>query len=836
MTTHCSYQGIPAHSCVFRRTRGWEADVSTVTFLAKSFPKGFRFAVARAGELAPPRTPAEIVVDWARKRPLFGSQLTWAGQLVLAERDEAGREFVVAVTLYCLGMEVVRRDAQGRVSLVQAKLVDERYFWSRGFVRRWSFNRTGADGELRLDSVRADGARFSLEDVAGLCSSWVFGSPSVARLPAAWSKETPELELQPFGSARGQLIRLAREHGLLQPSLGFDGSLSLWQAGEGVVGAGPQNATPLPRELLLYEGGSGQGEGEEATYPPDWVVVVGGLRIASVRLGRFEPVLVIQGEPVPLNEHTVQVLTKGKYGIEWLRGFVLAPLAWQNDAVLRPAVVQLFREQAWKLWRLLGVEVEVDAKVPAERIESLLAGRRQETRDAKSRVPGRNAHLLPLLPRAETQGGRRLPIQVEAYRFASTQITLAPAKEQQTIAAARKALRDLKQQIERIASLKTQPSPWAQSEWFFLFSGRYANSETLWQYVKEVQESHVSHEEFMGFLEQARLVDRIREVAPGLAGRYEQELAKLYAIDGEQGGTSPELWELARELVGFEKSAAEQRDAFEGVDSEIEDQAETLRKKLAGKLRALKKKREEQRRRRRSLTRKRQFKPQHAHFVRNLPRKVDPDARIYSAELGIVRTRELCGHVREEGVPVAEATSFVPRPPRVTFGAVLRPRVTSRRVVTGAAQEGDAIPEVLGDVESHYTAAFRRLAPGNVKALPLTEVPDGAGTVVRRPDLVELVPLQGSGNRAALDQTTEAIARALTSVPPTRRGGHLIVARPWAVECNGVVAGVEIRLRPGARGFTTTIQLGSEATISPSVGSTRVRPQVPSDAAAREGL
>ena len=54
---------------------------------------------------------------------------------------------------------------------------------------------------------------------------------------------------------------------------------------------------------------------------------------------------------------------------------------------------------------------------------------------------------------------------------------------------------------------------------------------------------------------------------------------------------------------------------------------------------------------------------------------------------------------------------------------------------------------------------------------------------------------------------------------------------------NGVVSGVEIRLRPGGKGFLTTVYLGSEAQPQLGVGSTRERGRglELSDAAARKG-
>ncbi len=698
-------------------------------------------------------------------------------------------------------------------------------------LRRWSFNRTGLDGRYRADSLKEDGSPYSLAEVVGTVAQSLFDQPQLARVPASWSEQSPEAELRPFGQARAALLRLARGFGAPEATLDLEGRLGLWRQGEGRVGWGQGNQRPFPPELLLYRQGTGQGEGTEAAYPPDWIVVVGGKRVASVQLDDLEPVLVIDGEPVPLDERVLRRLTRGKHGLEWLAAFVLVPQAWQNDVAVRPEVIQLFREQAWRLWRIHGVEQDADAKVPEEVIHDFISGQRQATRDARTTLPGPNAHLLPLLPRAETRGGRRLPVKVETYRFASAQIAMAPSAEQQAIAKTQQRLRDLRRRIEAAATTRGKPSPWQQSEWFALFSERYASPKTLWSFVEKVQSAGVSYGEFMDHFQRARLLDRIQEAAPGLASSYDQELTKLFGVEGELGGLGPELWELAKELVAFEKQAAEQRSALESVDSELEDQAEALKDKVAATLRKVAQKRDQQRRRTRAGAGRKKLQPQHAQFLRNLPRKTDPHASLVSAELGIVRTGELSGHVKDPGVPVAEATTFVPKSPLVTFGAVVRPRLNTRRPVTGSA------PAALSDCETFYTAAFRRVRQGVVQAVPLDSVPEGHGVVVQRPDLVELVPLEGAGNREALNRTAEDLARELARGPDLTRGGFFVIARPWPVECNGVVSGVEIRLRPGGKGFLTTVYLGSEAQPQLGVGSTRERGRglELSDAAARKG-
>ena len=205
----------------------------------------------------------------------------------------------------------------------------------------------------------------------------------------------------------------------------------------------------------------------------------------------------------------------------------------------------------------------------------------------------------------------------------------------------------------------------------------------------------------------------------------------------------------------------------------------------------------------------------------------------------------LCDHA-QAGMKVhvlAPSGTFVPKSPLVSFGAVLRPKVDRglARPVTGGPQERGAsvIPAALTDQESYYTASFRRAAPGQAAPVALSDVPPGEGVAVSRPDLVELVPLEGAGNRGALDETAQTIAEALFKRPERVEAAKYSVARPWPVNCDGVVSGVEIALRPNGKGFVTTIHTGAASEVLDPLGR-GTRPRVPrgqpSDAAAREGL
>lgn len=865
--TLATYQGWPVRDVRFRRTRGWRADTSTLLLFAADFPAGFEFVTPAPGNLVRGRTQTRLdlgaIRDARPPLPLAGARrLEFAGSLVMAEVDRAGKEFVVVVDpLYCISIETVRRSADGSLAMLLARLVDSRYFDAQGFVRRWSFNRRDAEANYAPDSVKAGGEPFSLAEVAEEVAKNLFSTPKLAHAPETWAEVRPAVELPRFAPATVALAKLAQEHGGGDLCLCLDGSVALWPPGEGRVGHAPkgdgaENSADLPRELFLDLQGTGQSRGTEATYPPDFVVIVGGLRVASVRMDDLEPVLVVEGQVVPLTDETMQKLTGGRFGLAWLSVFVLAPQAYQNDAGLDPRVTQLLREQAYRLWRIPGVEKdEPFQEAPRQSplasgisdasagFDQVVARLQRESRGQSNRVKGPNAHLLPLRDRAETSAGRRLPVRVDTYRFTSVHRVMAPTREIEALAGARRRMDELRQEIRQQARRKQKPDPWDGVSVSFLFDERYASMPALHEALGDLSGRGITREDFERAVGRQRLVDRIRDAAPQLAGEWEKELQKLAQLEGEAGGASRSLLDLAREVVDFERSVGESRSALETPDEELRERAGELRDKIQDELRALDREREERDRRTQVGARRTQTE-QTAVFIRNLPRQLDPEARVYSAELGVIQTSDLSGHVAEEGVPVAEATSFVPKSPLVTFGAVLRPRAVapSSRVQTGGGSSGGGggtvIPECLSDQESYYTAAFRRVARGSAGPIELATVPQGQGVPIERPDLVELVPLEGGGNKGALDETARAIAEGVFGRPDRVDAAKYSVARPWPVNTDGVVAGVEIAMRPNGKGFVTTIHVGSDAPAIKPLDRTRVRVRRggPSDGAAREGL
>lgn len=854
--TIATYQGLPCQDVSYRCSRGWAADTTTVTFLAADFPTDFEFITPEPGDLG--RWRSEVRTDLAPirgngartpRKVSLPNRLEFAGALVMAEVDRSGAEFVRIVDpLYCVSVETVRRNSDGSVAVVMARLVDARFFAAQGFIRRWSFNRVDASGIYAKDSVKENGEPLTLAEIADEVAGHLFGNPVLAHTPEVWATRHPSVELARFQPASQALARLGQEYGAGELCQLQGDTVGLYAPGEGRVGyastSKEQNDRDLPEPLLLDLKGTGQTRGREATYPPDFVVVVGGLRVATVRMDDLEPVLVVEDEVVVLDEETVRKLTKGQYGLQWLNVFVLAPQAYQDDVGLDPRVTKLLREQAYRLWRLPGVEVEDAAAKPSASSLFGPAGffdAEHERSGSKRRVKGPNAHLLPLLDRAETSAGRRLPVRIDAYRFTSVHRAMAPSLEQQQLAAVKTALERLREGARREAAQRGKPDPYDLAQW--KEQDLYVTVPLLHSFVGQMGLRGFSYEEFERAVQRLRLAERMQASAPSYVNEYRKTMDELYEVEGKLGNAGPRLLEVVKKVVEFEKEVAKSVSWDEWLDDEARQKAERLRNEVKADLLALDRWVEEQRQRT-QVGAKPRLKAQTAVFVQNLARQLDADAQVYSVALGIVRTSDLSGHVFHEGAPVVEATFFVPKSPLVTFGAVLRPRVDGHpnRVPTGSVfskAHETAIPSVLSDTESYYTAAYRRTSDGKAEPIALDQVPRGQGVPIERPELVELVPFEGPSNKVALDRAAQTLAEGIFTKPSKVESAKYSVARPWPVLCDGVVSAVEIKMRPNGKGFVTTIHTGSDAPdLAPGGGMTRVRVRRGghSDAAAREGL
>lgn len=879
------FQGWVCSSVRLSRARGFGASISSVEFHVYGYPGTVQ--IQESEEVDP------INVEAFRARLLQGRTISGtgdalpqpgvlrrAGELVLLEVDRAGKVYQLRVRpLYVVRVETVRRANRGQVSRVRVTLADARLTWDRGGMSRWSWNRYRADGSLAYDSLRA-GSPWTLTEIAEQMVDALHGDAKLGHAPQRFAAPAGPINLSPYPAAVEALGELVRGQRLAEPCLAWDGSVGLWDPGEGLVAAagtgadgfpsGAENVTPLPAELVLHKGGTGKGHTVELSHPPEVAIVVAGPRVATCAVDDWEPCLFVQGRILPLTEDgrgeaTVRKLTNGRFGLDWLKFWILGPKSHQDTPGLGRELADLFASQAWRLYRLPGVEVPL-------------------TPGAEDTEVGPNAHLLPLLERAETNAGRRIPVTVETYSYSPVTHELrGEGAAEDAARAARRALATLKRQIRRAAGVaadqEARPGDVELLSGALLLGSRTAAAArtrdpfdgaevivenplrpaggsrltpgTIRDLLRDAEDLFTT-EDVAGAVATARLLDRITEATDaGYANLYKQALDQLYKAEG-RGRDS--LLEAAREVLALEKRLLERANSTESVEERLQESSgerEAIRASLRNRLLALRREREEERLRSRlsggAPQPARARTPQLTHVNRD--RSVDAGAVVLDPDLGLIRTSRLAGWLHEPAVPVAHATFFVPKAVRVLFGATLRPKVS--RPITqqpprapGSGGGDNYVPEALSDEESWFTAWYRRES-GQVSHLDPSTLPAddreklrAIAVTLHHPELgAELVPLAGGSNADVLRLGAEPFARQVLLQPGKVEEARLTLARPWAVNCDGVVSGVEITMREGARGFETLVVTGFRA---PEIqGGTRERPrarhQALPDSAAREG-
>lgn len=910
--TLIAYQGHRAQRVTARRSRGWAADVSVVYFPLAVFPEGFDFSTPKPGDVLAeldPVIPSLAAIKQARRegRPTTGSggpsggglRLNFAGALVMAEA-QAEEWQVVLHPLFVVRVERIRGEP-GTPAMVQVTLTDERYLWPRGFMRRWSFNRIKANGRPALDSLKAGAKPYHLGEIAEQVALSLPRSPALAAFPADWAKNASQREFQPFSAAVSALAEVVREGGAEAPCLLLDGSLGLYRAGEGLAGLAEApdkpNTLPFPDALRLSRNLTGQKFAIEAQHPEDFILVRGGKRVMSVVLDEWEPVLGIGEDFYALTEDLVKRLTGGRFGLRWLAKFVVMPPAYQNAADLPESVAELFRKQAWRLYRLPGAVVEgeerlraVDAIRGTGEGGAMTEARRGEIQGRAGKVAergggeaqeGPNAHLLPLLPRAETVAGKRLPVTVERFGFATRQKALAGdgSAAIKKLAAEKKIMADLRRGIFAAIGKKGEGGLGAFAGGVGSASGPAGRFPGLGAAGLLPGETPLPGQglfdsQFRAALTTARTVDGYKKADANLGGQYDSAYKRALSLaDKANGTTRAGVYSLAQQALELEKrlkaeaggkslSDALKDPKFRGAVGAFKDKVKEALDAFA--------KAEEQAERVRSVTGGRGFVPSGAlvaHFVENRAPHFsveevlsedggtvtkqtartfkpfrDEGARVVSAESGIILTSALAGHIAKEGVPTAEASHFVPKPVRVTFGTTVRPAflpagTKHAGTTTRAGVKLDAGPDAV----TWYHRAYQRDGTAG-KVIPMDAIPTGEGVVIHRPDLVELQPLEGNSNVAELDRAADDVALARFRTPERVDSEVVLLARPLAVQTNGTVAAVEWRSRdtpaPGT-GFTTSVHVGREANLAPLSTRTRPKGQVSRpymDNVKREGL
>lgn len=835
--TYISYQGFPGRRCVFRRSRGYSSDWSYVDIPVQQFKGKFKFKEPRAGDgptnfngvllgTGAKDVPEDGKVD-AGRAPMemvaegLAAELDHFGTLTMAEVDQDGRVFRVDVTLYVAKMEtvletftvnVVKSNSTGQkvtvaetgsLSMLRVHLVDVRYFWTRGVLRQWSFNRWNRHTEpsprisveglgeparvprpvqtFAPDSVDSNGKPFTRKAIAGRVTSDLFGRPTLAKVPASWDTEfqlgvvNPKVfsfQRPPFESAVSALKALVDGGGVEEPILRLDEQLELREAGDGVIGpmlagGGPNSnrdtsaiqpsAQGVPDRSIdqnqmsvwnrsaldgfrLWKGGEGQSTSREPQYSDDVVVVVGQPIVASVAIDDWEPVLLISKndlrylpgtdpkdtvyEILPLNDETVRRLTaigvpanvqktgENSYvpivlGIDWLRMWILAPESNRNDPAVLPGILELFRKQAWRMWRMPGI-VNPDGS------------------------QGPNANMLPLLPRAELFGGKRMPVTVERFGYAARHHEFTASEVQNQLDRANTDLLKLEDEI-RVAAGIHDPFR-AKIEWR-LFGGANGskpieggrafrfNSKIFISYsvyleaAKKQGVTLTSSGTLFGLkaaIDKARLFEHIADTTTATtAASYEELVRRINTLNRVKNGGQPlnEILDVAKKLVLVERNITTLQRGSLGRD-EDDNGLRQLGKRIVDEFPGVRKSE-----RPKTLLEFLENSPAFLAVVpdivtsdrafaaarqqlntqktlhqdgsigaseygspvsyRNLPRLIDGQARVVDAELGIVQTSELAGHLAFERATDTEweGRPFVPRPVRVVFGTQIAPKV-----------------------------------------------------------------------------------------------------------------------------------------------------------------
>lgn len=751
-----AYQGFRALSVTARRARGFEASISTCIFPVSAFPDGFSFVTPAEGEeveeidrILPPLDS----IRSGKVKPLgVQDRMHFGGSLLLAEEEDETWQ-VVLHPLYCIRLSRVFLGEGGR-ALVQATLADARYFWGRGYLGRWSFNRMRINGEPARDSVKGDGQPFTLAEIAGEVVGSLPGAPSLAAYPERWEEEQGPQEFLPFSPPILALTQVCDGGGAEAPCLRLDGQVELRKPGDGFLGyaeggEGP-NSLPLPKRLMLYKQGTGQGYSVDAKYPPPFALVRGGKTIASVALDNWEPCLQINNKFPLLDEDLVRELTGGQFGMDWLKRFVLSKPAYQGSLNLPEEVTKLFREQAWYLFRLPGAVVK-GAK-------GLGVGGKVEGGELQT---GPNAHLLPLLPRAESIGTGRLPVTVERFGYRVTHRQMLGggsgiATKLQGLTGERdKVLREIMSlpfahdivdgAVGRVGDARIpglgRGAGSFRSDLFLGGSEGDRKTSTV-EFLKGL--GVLDAEDYPGTdalfsdlsdkLRRAERIERMRDIegAGSLVSKYDALSAEIYqAQDQNNGTTQANSYKLAKALIAFEKKVKEA--ATSGAFGDVSNFFSALVEGDEGALRELLKKDASVRRLADSLrnevddalrTAERESQARKeveaiggnpanlvaaasVQFVENLTstvgadgsvtygRRVDAHARILSKEAGVIATSQRAGHVSDDvnGKRPADlwAGKFIPLPVRVCFGATVRPRTDQPLGVVGFSQRARPI-------------------------------------------------------------------------------------------------------------------------------------------------
>lgn len=860
------WQGFGLRAVELNLARGYQASLSTVELFVRGWGPGKQVLTPAPDDEPPALSPgdAELVLVAAQghveREPPTWEQVPWSGWLTLAEVEDGTVWGPIAYgPLYLVQVEELERsddlDAAARWSVLRLTLADRRWRWGDGVLRRWCFNRASAAGELVPDSLVPQGRPragqpWQQDEVLGEVTRFLRGAPQVLRSPARLAVAAGPVTLPPWSPALAALGELGRRHHLEEPCLTWDGRVEFYDPGEAAPfgdDLAGQLVGRLPAELREWVDGRGTAHQVELGWPADYVLVVGGERIATAAVDAWEPVLQDDtGAYAPLSEEALRGLAGGApppgtfaTWMDWLAVWILGPRSHKGIPGLSRALAERLDQQAWRLYAPPGV-------VRSDR-----------------RGPSRLTHLLPLAPRAEVSAdGRRLPVTVLTSSFGPVHVELRGENERaRSLRNARAALAA----VARAANETLRIRSGARNLFEGFARGLPEDLETLGVREERLPGDTIrglltellaggglTFEELAQQLERARRAEQLGRLDPTLRQGYEESLRALYRLEG---GDRDLLFDAAKLIADVERQLREDSgalDVFVGVAGLLAERP-NLQAVIRNRVRQLEVELQRRRAEREEATRT-GAQPElvaATHLIHeNRPRDVDAGASIWDAELGVIHTSRLAGHLQDPAQGDQGATRFVAKPVRVLWGVQVRPRrdllpgQLARPVTQSAPDtEPDVIPSGRTDEDSWFTAVYQRGPGGVAIALPEFRAPDPYGppapagnearrehvlsraTPVEAPELVELIPLPPArGNELELDRGAFEHAAGRLARRPLIREDRATFARPHRVRLDGVVAQVTIRSAENGAGFQTVVATGSsEAALDPY--RTRVRPR-----------
>lgn len=492
--TWMSYQGYPVRRCVFRRERGIRGTFSFADIYAQDlFLKPY-----------PPKVLGQdIRIQQDFKEMSQSLDLRPEGDLIMAEDvDDEKHPKVLRVPLFVEKIEVILQDDVTGFKAWRVHLVDERYFWTRGLLTRSRFNRRIPFSSDYDPNTLIDGKRlYLLDDVANQVASNIFRRPRLSHLSNS-VKAAPlpadGIEYRPYAPACSILGQICVDTASVDPCLRMDRTVAIHAPGDGLVAScqittqgvpSGENAVQIGEEYNLFKDGQGKKETFEFGYPADYVVIVGGPKVVRVELDNWIPVMVFgtggRARVYPLNESLVRTLTRGRYGIAWLRKWILAPDAYLGAVGLQPIVATAFREQAWRYYQMPGaavykelpkfdadyfikvadgsyIAIEADRKFQ-DYLERILEGEDDTEVKVFEAVPGPNKHMLPMydLPTARYNHQKMV---VYTYGFETEHKINQRTVEEINIDRQVQIQNAYRTQIEQQAALKFQTSPFGVND------------------------------------------------------------------------------------------------------------------------------------------------------------------------------------------------------------------------------------------------------------------------------------------------------------------------------------------------------------------------------------